>query len=145
MYQEAGRYALTNMRLVKTSLAALAVLTLPLTLTGCFGLYVPRSNGEQSIPDGYQDAGTGVAARWAAADESLPCEGSLTLCGTLMVYAYEMCDVYVRVNVVDRDDTVVGFANALGGNLQPGDYGKILLRTYDDGAVNMRLTDLECY
>lgn len=143
MYHSARTRLSIDMRLVKPPLALAALAVLAVTLTGC--LAIPSFDRDRSLPAGYSDKGDGAASRWADDDEMLECEGTLTLCGTLMVYAYERCDVYVRVNVLDADGTVIGYTNALGGDLRPGDYAKVMLRTYDEGAAGMRLTDLNCY
>lgn len=97
------------------------------------------------IPAGYEDAGDGVAVRWAEPAEESACVAGWALCATLMVYAYEPCNLYVKANIVDAGRVVIGYDNELTGNLSAGQYAKAQFTTLDDAAEGFQFVEASCY
>ena len=103
------------------------------------------SSAEVEIPDGFTDGGAGVAARWATPDESLECPSFWSACATAMIYAYESCDVYMKVNILDADGIVVGWTNDTVGFVRAGEYAKAQFHTAEESAVEFEFTQGRCY
>lgn len=107
----------------------------------------PVSTGP-NIPDGYTDAGNGVAYRWAEHGTELVDCSYYDSCVGVIVYAYDGCPSggYIEANALDANGTIVTFANDLIPTMYPGNEYFSLLGTIGYGsALSYRLTTIDCY
>jgi len=103
----------------------------------------PIVPAKPKVPKGYRDAGNGLAYRWAK--KPLSCD-YYTSCVTLVLYAMEPCnDIYVEANLLNRNDAVIGYTNALVQRLERGQIAKVKLSSYLDGVETFSLTEIKCY
>ena len=137
----------------KTALTA--VLGLVLVLSACSAPRSDSSSGDSGassvtadtpqLPNGYHDAGTGLAYEFMDSSE-VKCPAYDDGCVGVDLYAYEDCPnlVYVEANELDSSDAVIGYTNGTLAQLTRGQYGKLYLGSMDDGVETYKLTKIQC-
>jgi hypothetical protein len=95
-----------------------------------------------SMPEGFVDVGTGLAARWVeppqCADDD-PCE-------QIEVYAVERCpsSVYLEANVLDGEERAIGVTSGQLGGLPQGRLGLITFPVQEPSYANLELVEVSC-
>lgn len=65
----------------------------------------------------------------------------------MYVVARDGCrnNLYVELSITDAENTVVGYTNELTGRIDAGQRAKLTFNIFEDGAVSLRPTEMNCY
>jgi len=93
------------------------------------------------IPQGFTDAGTGVAYRFVPDPK---CD--YLKCSQLEIFAQTDCavSVYVQANIIDDSGTIYGYTNDLLGPMRAGEHGIATLTVANKFATGVKLSEVTC-
>jgi hypothetical protein len=101
-----------------------------------------RAPSVPNVPAGFQDWNNGLG--------TIKIDGTCdsgTRCIWYQVYAYRSCptSVYVEGNIYDAGGTIIDMTNDIVGSMAKGESATVNMKTYNQSAAQMRLTEVECY
>lgn len=90
---------------------------------------------------------TSVAFRWMTKSELQgACSEYDAACWGLYVVPRDGCGyLYVELSVLDGTGTAIGYTNAVGSGVQPGQRARLIFDSFDKAASKARISKVSCF